>query len=406
MSLKEEKTKILFIAWDDPKVNYLEGLFAPIFDVLSKKYRYEFHIIQFSWATAERIQYLTEVCLARNISYVHFQVSHKPIVAIGKIFTLFFGIRFLAGYLKANGIGIVMPRSTMPACMVLSLKKKIDDLKVIFDADGLPIEERVDFAGLKKGGARYKQLKGIEKEIILIADLILTRTRKAADFLLSQYHAENRKFFLVQNGRDESLFKPSTEHRRIVRSKYNIPGNATVLVYAGSAGPQYGAEQMMFIYERLKDKGILVYFLILTNSPGYFSDYIKDASDNHLIIDRVPFESIPACLSAADFAFALRSATFSMRGVSPVKLGEYLLMGLPVIASAEIGDTTEMLQEKSFAYLLEDFRHESLEKAVAWVLQQSEAGGNLGDDARQFAVGQYGLSQSAKAYHTAIQHIL
>ena len=36
---------------------------------------------------------------------------------------------------------------------------------------------------------------------------------------------------------------------------------------------------------------------------------------------------------------ALRRSSFSMRAVAPIKLGEYLLCGLPALASPGVGDT-------------------------------------------------------------------
>src|SRR4051812_2350290 len=98
----ERNKKILFIAWDSPLVTYLEGLFIPIFEQLNARYGYEFHIIQFSWASDDRIRHLTEFCRKKNIVYTHFKIILKPIAPIGKYLTLFRGVRFVNRYLKEN----------------------------------------------------------------------------------------------------------------------------------------------------------------------------------------------------------------------------------------------------------------------------------------------------------------
>src|SRR5690606_31076769 len=63
----------------------------------------------------------------------------------------------------------------------------------------------------------------------------------------------------------------------------------------------------------------------------------------HIILKKVPVSEVSDYLNAADLGFGLRQPTYSMQGVAPIKLGEYLLTGLPVIASKGIGDTTEIL---------------------------------------------------------------
>lgn len=37
------------------------------------------------------------------------------------------------------------------------------NLKIIFDADGLPIQERVDYAGLKENSLQYQWLKKLKR---------------------------------------------------------------------------------------------------------------------------------------------------------------------------------------------------------------------------------------------------
>src|SRR5690606_2193224 len=172
----------------------------------------------------------------------------------------------------SNDINIIMPRSTMPARIAIDIMNSthLSGVKLIFDADGLPIEERVDFAGLKQGSLRYKQLKRIEKAIVEKADVILTRTHHAIAILTEQYKVSLKKFYVVTNGRNESLFNP----RRVsdsgsVRESLNIPPDAEVLVYTGSLGPQYGLDQMLYIHRKLLKKNRKYHLLILTNNPGF-----------------------------------------------------------------------------------------------------------------------------------------
>ena len=64
-----------------------------------------------------------------------------------------------------------------------------------------------------------------------------------------------------------------------------------------------------------------------------------------ITVASIPYRDVPAYINASDIAFALRKPTQSMQGVAPIKLGEYLLLGVPTIASKGIGDSEEILNQ-------------------------------------------------------------
>jgi glycosyltransferase involved in cell wall biosynthesis len=70
----------------------------------------------------------------------------------------------------------------------------------------------------------------------------------------------------------------------------------------------------------------------------------------------VPYEQIPSLLASADFAIAPFKQTEFSIFLSPVKVGEYLASGLPVILSKRLGDETERLLEAGAAIEV-DFNH-------------------------------------------------
>ena len=127
---------LLFICWDGPQVNYLEGLFFPILDGLKDKY--QIHIIQKTWGdpgTSDR----TSVRFAKaGMHYQRYTVSRRPHVVAGTILTLWRGTRYLKRYARENKIDILLPRSTFPSLMVLAMGKTLAGRRLVFDADGLP----------------------------------------------------------------------------------------------------------------------------------------------------------------------------------------------------------------------------------------------------------------------------
>ncbi len=383
-------------------MNYLEGLFLPIFVGLKRSYN--IYIIQFSWASTEKVAHLSRVCESAGITYAHFHVQRRPHPLLGSLITLYKGTKFLQDFVRQHQINIVMPRSTFPAAMVLNVLHKHSHLKMIFDADGLPLEERVDFSGLNPRGFQYKLLKSFETKAIERADVVITRTNATVEFLANNMPAIKSKFFTVSNGRDINFFKDN-HTRSVVRSSLGIPEEALMLVYAGSLGPQYCVSEMMHIYQEVASQMNNVYLLILTGNTAYldnsaFTKFI----DERVLVKSVPFQEVPSYLAAADVALAIRQPSFSMKGVAPIKIGEYLLTGLPVVASAGIGDTEAILKNKSCCFVLKNHKQESLQSAASWIGEVYNKS-TLKEEARALGIKEFSLENSIKTYTMALRNL-
>ncbi|MCF3109935.1 hypothetical protein LL912_14230 [Niabella sp. CC-SYL272] len=355
--------EVLFVTWDGPQTNYLEGLFMPIFFEISRKRDVTFHIIQFSWADQSEHNQLKQLAQKYGFVYIHYPVLRKPSISMGAMLTIAGAKKKIAKYLVQNNIDIVMPRSTFPAMMLSSLRN--DNLKIIYDADGLPIEERVDFFGMKKNSFQYRFLTSVENKMIAKADAVVTRSRKASEIHIARIGRELRsKLFVVNNGRDTSLFRRSELDRTSARNELEIEDDETLFVYAGSLGSQYCLAEMLNIFGRYL-KQYKARFLILTGDTEYLEATIPEALRSFVIYRTVNYEKVPYFLNAGDLAFALRKPTFSMQGIAPIKLGEYLLCGLPVIASKGIGDTEDYIKFFEECYLFDhtlplEFQYENI----------------------------------------------
>jgi len=100
----------------------------------------------------------------------------------------------------------------------------------------------------------------------------------------------------------------------------------------------------------------------------------------------------------------IEQSPISMQGVAPVKLGEYLLCGLPVIASNGIGDSAIIAQDAGF---LLDFPDEkALQMAADWfvgvVLSRRE---NFRIQSRATGKDHFSLEASVASYASALGRI-
>lgn len=360
-------TKILFITWDGPQTNYMEGLFMPIFKKIAEKIPVEFHVIQFTWANSIKNEEVKKTAVSLGIKYTTFPILKKPLASIGSLITLFTSSKQIARYIKEKGIDIIMPRSTFPSFMVNALENINNS--VIFDADGLPIDERVDFAGLGKNSRLYKWLKSIETKMLKNADAVVTRSQKAIDIHVQQIGEEFRnKFTVVYNGRNAQAFQLNAVWRASIRLKLEVDDDELLFVYCGSLGEQYCWEEMMATFEGYQKVG-KAKFLVLTGNTEFAFQKLSSEQEKSVFVKSVSFETIPHWLSAADVAFALRKPSYSMQGVAPIKLGEYLLMNLPTIASRGIGDTEAILEHFEGCFLFDHSENSVIQhnKVIEWL---------------------------------------
>lgn len=394
------KTKnLLFVTWDSESTNYLESLFFPIFKGLQEQGGIRVHVMQFSWASQIEVQRLTDLAAFLDITYVQHPIHRKPVASIGVLWSIYQGTFYIKRYIQEHHIEILMPRSTMPAMMVNRLWAWLrrQSVSLVFDADGFPLEERVDYVGLNPKGNQYRFLKNEEKKILHRSHKVLTRSKRAMEIHVANIGISQRdKFYVVGNGRDSKIFQPDLESRFRIRQDLGILDKDLLWVYTGTVGPQYMVDEMLGLFEKHHLAHPNSKFLILTRNPGYVEERIPGNLQNFVIIKNGAYSEIPFYLSAADLGLSLRKSAPSLAGIAPIKLGEYFLCGLPVIASSGVGDTEEMLKDKDFCFLMD-----SSEGELFTVRLQEWLGGLDKLDKwkiRDFGMEKFSLEKSVESY--------
>lgn len=397
--------RLLFVTWDGPQVSYLESLYMPVFARLASR-SVSTHVLQFTWADARRREEIRQACEAGGATYRSVPVIRRP-VAAGGLVTALLGARHVAREISRHAIDVVMPRSTLPGLSAGRALRALPGVRMVFDADGLPHDERVDFGGWSSQGLAYRLLRDLEATAVRRADVVLTRSRRACAILGARagpgVNAE--RFVVVGNGRDPEHFAPATaQERSAVRRELGIDENAPLLVYAGSVGPQYCVPQMLELLRRVLDRRPDARMLLMTGSPADAARHLHGHDDltHACLVRHVAAAEVPRHLAAADLGLALRQPSFSMEAVAPIKLGEYLLCGVPVLATRAIGDSEELLSD-GVGRLLESMNAAELDAAADWFTRAV-----LGDltafrlRCREQGMRAFGIEATVDAFHRAI----
>ncbi len=392
--------RILFITWDSPDTSYLEGLFLPIFQRL-RAHGYQFHVLQFTWGNGARQIDREARCRSAGIPYRRVTIARHPRAA-GSLLTALLGARHIRKAAHDWHIDTLMPRSLMPALAVLRISRtERTKYSIVFDADGLAVDERVDFDGLSSHGMRYRFLRDIEAEMLRCADVVVTRTEAARTILQARAGAgmQPNRYHLVSNGIDPEPFTTAfNEHSRGEKQTFD-------LCYCGSLGTQYRLADMLVVAQTLREKIEGFRFNIFTRSHVELSNELtlKGLSDAEWIVTRaLSPEQVPTTLSQCDVGIALRLPLFSTQAVLPIKLGEYLLSGLPIVGTPGVGNS-EVLQHEGVFHSAECG---SLDAMVNWVCdvvrpQRS----SLRQKCHTVGLRYYSVSQAVENYASALSSV-
>ena len=359
--------RILFISWDGPQVNYLEGLFLPIFSRL-REYNVVVHVLHLTWSTPDRVASNQASCKQFGVGYTHIPIPLR-LGFFGQFFACLRAVSYLREATSTSKFDLLLPRSVIPGLICL-LSRSFNRLPILYDSDGLAFDEKVDFAGLSPNSLFYRIFRDIEAQIVRISRKVLVRTPKAAEILLARAGpgVELNCFSVMSNGRDPTIFTPCTEHDRSnIRSQIGVDAAASLLIYVGSVGPQYCLAEMLGIFQQYRRVDDSAKLLIVTFSCKRVKDYLREInySEDHVVLISAQPHHVPSLIAAADIGLALRSSAFSMQAVSPIKIGEYLLCGLPVITSGIEG--VSMLDGSDVVKVLGCSPNIVPEDALTWI---------------------------------------
>lgn len=398
--------KLLYVTWDGPGQNYLDSLFFPLFARLRTAFDVETHVLQFSW-DVDRFRSETLRSAARwGVGYEVHEVPRRPLqLATGLAITT--GAFQLARAARRFAPDVVMPRSHIPGAMALLATPALGASKLVWDSDGLMPDERLDFGGWRRGGANHRLFTAIEQGLLRRSARVLTRTDRAkAVFVERAPSLDPLHVHAVPNGKDDSLFRPATDAERAERRRsLGLNPETPLLIYVGSIGPQYRPEAMAKVFAAVHRRRSDAHFLILSGA----SEPVTRALTSERVPStawtarRVPAEEVPHWVRAADAGLSFREPSLSMRAVCPLKVAEYLLSGVPVLANAGVGDLDVQLAQSEAGAIVPDFEPASLESLASALTERIlPRRTQFRDEARRLGLAQFSLATSAAGYHQAM----
>lgn len=307
---------------------------------------------------------------------------------------------------KDYKIDIVHARSYIPAMAAQSMKRKFG-IPFIFDMRGFWADERIDghIWNLRNPlyNLIYRYFKRKEASLSADADSIVSLTHAAKDYMVDAWKIPHEKISVIPCAADYALFQQvSTSQRDDFMLKHNIKNvDGKTLMYIGSTGTWYCVKEMAEFYAVFRKIFPGSRFILCVNEAHYLVEKLQfDFPDEVFVLEKVSRKDMPVVLSLADYSIMFIKNAFSKKASSPIKLGESLAMGIPVICNAGVGDLGTV-ERDGFGVVVQDLSEKEYEAACERLRNQVFQPAEI----RTRSEKEYGLSENIRKYEAVYMRL-
>jgi glycosyltransferase involved in cell wall biosynthesis len=249
---------------------------------------------------------------------------------------------------------VVHSRASIPAAIALGVAKATR-LRFLYDADSRLSEEYADNGHWSRASRAFRVTAGVEDAARKSAASIVVLSSKLRDDFVGEFGVR-APIEVIPCCVDVERFRYDPGAREARRRELGV-GDARLFVYVGKSGPRYLPDELFGLFRAARERFENARLLILSgDDPDAFHAVAERVGVDRGSYDvrRAPREDVASWLSAADAGLALIRTAGCERGGSPIKIGEYLAVGLPVVITPGIGDYSDLIASERLGVVLEE----------------------------------------------------
>lgn len=236
----------------------------------------------------------------------------------------------------------------------------------VLDVRGVVAEE----TALKRGrGLRYRFLLQKERTAIRKADRLCCVSQNMKQWIQRQTGREDVE--VVPCCVNAASFAFSPEDRLSLRRKWGVADGELLFCYSGGLGAWQRIQDVIALFMEVALHVPKTRFLFLTRQRDTLRALLASSTlpTEKYIVTGCDHNKVAAHLSAADIGVIMRHDMIVNNVASPVKIGEYLACGLPVLLTRGIGDYSQTISQEGLGLLLED-DGKDIERIRAFIAKQ------------------------------------
>ncbi len=366
-----KENRILYISYDGLTEQLGQSQIVPYLTGLAKKYNNHRKFIILSFDKPEfmadeiKVSQLKAILDNHKIKWVTMEYHKKP-QFLSTLYDVFCGIAVVLRLSRVYKIEAIHARSYVPALIALFFKK-LFKTKFIFDMRGFWADERIE-GGIWRKNLLYRLAKNFEKEFLLNSDIVVALTESAKNEIESFEYLKNKhpRILIIPTAVDLEKFIPSDPAAGISPAFKDALKGKFVFVYAGSLGTWYELDGLYDFFIKARHAFNNAHLLILTKQLELAKLKMrqKGLDSNQVTVLQADYESVPEYLNSAYAGLVFYKSGYSRKGCCPVKAGEYLSCGLPVVITKGIGDMDRIVKEEGVGVVVSELSDNGYSKAI------------------------------------------
>lgn len=360
--------------------------------LLSKDH--EIHLLTYEkpsdLAHKQRVTEMKQEMESQGINWHPFRYHKSPSVP-ATLWDIARGIAFGVYLVKRYDIGIVHARSYIAGAIALTINK-VTKTSFIFDMRGFWADERVDAGIWEEHSRLYAFAKGLEKRLLEGADVVVSLTQAGIEAIEAFEH--------VDTSDTELVMIPTCVNLELFTPDGRDSDDPFAICYLGSVGTWYLFDEVLECFKILREYKSEALLKVITRSD--FDDVRSqlrkhDIPNEAISLHELEHGEVPAGLSDVDAGFFFYKPTFSRKGTSPTKLGEFLAMGIPCLTNAGVGDVQDILEENNVGVVIDGFDQESKQAGIERLVELTQDD-DIDSRCRAVAENYYSLERGVERY--------
>jgi len=338
----------------------------------------------------ERFESLQKELEGAGIDW-HPLTYHSSPTLVATLWDLLMGFSVAVRAIKEKNIDVVHTRSYVPSVLGLICKRLLGT-KFVFDMRGFLADERVDGDIWEKESQLYRTVKWFETQFFENADVVVSLTDAGIDAIQDFEHVDTSSttFEMIPTCVDTELFTPQIERR----------GEGFTLGYVGSVGTWYRFDDVLECFELLREIRPDAELLVLNKGDHeYIYDRVDefDIDEERVEVTTVEHSEVPVEMNRMDAGIFFYTSTFSKKGTSPTKMGEFLACGIPCLSNAAVGDVESILEDNGVGIAIDTFETDEKRSAIKSLVELS-MDPSIATRCRSVAESYYSLDAGVEAY--------
>ncbi len=403
---KADKVKVLFLSYNgllEPLVGsqvipYLERLNGRGFEFVLLTYEKKNDLAKSGKA---KILKTRSDLFSKGIEWKYMRYHKNPKI-LSTLFDLFAGAIYSSYLIITRNVKMVHVRGVTPGSIMIFLSKMFR-VKLIFDMRGRLAEEYVGGGLWTYNSIPFRLAKNSEDSLLKIADAVTVLTNKHLEYnkKIPFLSCRNIPMEAIPCCVDLEKFNYAAKDEDGFKKSLGLAGKF-VFMYPGKIGSFYLMDQMLDFFEAVYSEMSNAIFFILT--PENAGSVLKKASEHGIAGDAIRvlegscFEEMPKYYRIADSGIFFINSHEKI-GSSPIKMGEFLASGVPVVINAGIGDTAEIVTDNNVGVVIKDFTVPSYEEAARRLLSLKQEGEVLRKRCRDVAERYLSVEKGVEKYY-------